>query len=149
MLPKNGHKRNNKHFMKNILLLLFTIFFFPNLYSQEEFKAIGKTETGGNYYVKIDKSEPNKCSVWLKIEFVKTLKNKKGKKHLVNDGYQLNYMVFYCNEKISDNLEYAIYDKNNVVIDSGNRFEYGKRIFPESISESIYKYVCPVIINLD
>ena len=29
-------------------------------------------------------------------------------------------------EKITDNLEYAIYDKNNVVIESGNKLEYGK-----------------------
>ncbi len=133
--------------MKKIFLL-FTFLIFSNLYSQEEFRLIGKTQAGGNYYVKIDKSLPNNCSIWLKIEYTKTLKNKKGKKYLVKDGYQLNYMVFHCDEKLSDNLEYVIYDKNGVVIESGNKLEYGKRIFPQSISEAIYNYVCPVI-NID
>lgn len=132
--------------MKKIFLL-FTILTISSLYSQEEFKLIGKTQTGGNYYVKIDKSLPNECSIWLKIEYTKSLKNKKGKKYEAKDGYQLNYMVFYCEEKITDNLEYAIYDKNNVVIESGNKLEYGKKIFPETISEAIYNYVCPVINN--
>lgn len=132
--------------MKKIFLL-FTILTITNFYSQEEFKLIGKTQTGGNYYVKIDKSLPNECSIWLKIEYTKSLKNKKGKNYVAKDGYQLNYIVFHCEEKTTDNLEYVIYDKNDVVIESGNKLEYGKKIFPETISEAIYNYVCPVINN--
>lgn len=134
--------------MKKIFLI-FSFFIFINLYSQEEFRLIGKTSTGGNYYIKIDNSLPNKCSVWLKIEYTKTLKNKKGKKYLAKDGHQISYMVFYCDEKLVDNLEYIIYDKNDNVIESGNKLEYGKRIFPDTISESIYNYVCPEEIILD
>jgi hypothetical protein len=146
-MPQKNENQEFKELMKKIFLL-FTILSISNLYSQEEFKLIGKTQTGGNYYVKIDKSSPNECSIWLKIEFTKILKNKKGKKYSVKDGYQLNYMIIHCTEKLSDNLEYVIYDKNNIVIESGNKLDYGKRIFPESITESIFNYVCTEI-NID
>lgn len=128
--------------MKEIFLLLL-VFFSLNSFSQEEFKLIGESKKNGEKcYVKIENRQPNKCSVWLKIEISKTRKNKKGKPYFTYDGYAMTYMVFYCSEKVYDTEDYLVYDKNGTLMQSGNRQSYHERVVPESMVEGIYNYVC-------
>ena len=121
--------------MKKILLLLTLNLIYCNSYSQEDYVLIGK-KNNDCHYIKIEESLPDKCSVWLKIDHNYFAKNRKGKKYLVKVGHQMTFLVLYCKEKLYDNLDYIIYDKDGRVEDSGNKLEYKKKIFPETIRQA-------------
>lgn len=133
--------------MKKALITLFFLLSSLITFSQtdeEGYEYISIDPQGQKWYIKIDKINDGKIDLWVKnTRLKKTLINKNSKKtKTVYVGYQLSFISLNCEQKTYNSTDYIIYDKNGNVLESGDQFIYGKRIFPNSFIDDVRNKIC-------
>ncbi|MDR6967446.1 superfamily II DNA or RNA helicase [Flavobacterium arsenatis] len=127
-------------------LYLFSFLFISiTSYSQESFEEIATSKDGTKYYINIVDFDitNNIWKIWLKTEYPhKKINAKNGKSLLKYQGHQIQYLVFYCDKKTADILEYYIYDSDGAIESEGNSLRFNSNVVPETITEWVYNYTC-------
>jgi len=132
--------------MKKIVVLVFICFMFSSLSAF----ASEWAEVCYKIYIKVEKTQGDKVFYWQKA--LNNGEMKPIRKQKIN--YNMAYLIDNCSQSTTGILAMYIYGFNNSPIESYTSSSYNnpeyirfEPIIPQTIGESIHKYVCSYNTN--
>lgn len=140
-----------------ILILLFNLMAhnvlcqYPTELNPLEWRWIASTVDGNEHfqqYTHKNKTYVGSSSilVWSRIEIKKQIKSTKGKKVNKKDGYQLELVEYFCDDRKYRVVQRVNYNNKGLVIDTFER-EFGDQLYPipGSASDVLLNTACKMI----